>query len=241
MNTSHVRDNANVFQLFNSYAKAVLGNKSVGVSGKNDASNSGEKPVRVSVSNKENEESSNEALISMTNSLERKDDEGPSLDGRQEHEKPLDVDNYDSNTSIPEVVEDLSSLDKSSDKEERLAHHNNGLDDLDISLRNRLLHQDNCQVRPVAAVNDSSIVSLSTPPVTVQNLSEESCSTKSICRMHTPEYTVLIPVSNTMYSFNENAVSTVLKNKDWITFRRSIRRIHGVWIRRIDSPRRQTQ
>nr|GEX41450.1 hybrid signal transduction histidine kinase M [Tanacetum cinerariifolium] len=81
------------------------------------------------------------------------------------------------NTSIPEVVEDLSSLDRSSDKAERLAHHNNGLDDLDISLRNRLLHQDKCRVRPVAAVNDSSIVSSSTSPSTVLNLSEESCST----------------------------------------------------------------
>ncbi|GJV55266.1 RNA-directed DNA polymerase, eukaryota [Tanacetum coccineum] len=63
MNTQPVRDNANVFQSFNSYAKAVLGNKSVGVSGNNDACNSGEKPVGVSVSNKENEESSNEALM----------------------------------------------------------------------------------------------------------------------------------------------------------------------------------
>nr|GEY54904.1 hypothetical protein CTI12_AA509060 [Tanacetum cinerariifolium] len=44
------------------------------------------------------------------------------------------------NTSIPEVVEDLSSLDRSRHKAERLAHHNNGLDDIDISLRNRLLH-----------------------------------------------------------------------------------------------------
>nr|GEX84006.1 5-oxoprolinase-like protein [Tanacetum cinerariifolium] len=57
MNTQPVRDNANVFQSFNSYTKAVLGNKSVGVSGINDASNSGEKPVGVSVSNKANEES----------------------------------------------------------------------------------------------------------------------------------------------------------------------------------------
>nr|GFA66984.1 RNA-directed DNA polymerase, eukaryota [Tanacetum cinerariifolium] len=82
------------------------------------------------------------------------------------------------NTSIPEVVEDLSSLDRSSDKAERLAHHNNSLDDLDISLRNRLLHQDKCRVRPVkAAVNDSSIMSPSTPPITVLNLAEESCST----------------------------------------------------------------
>nr|GEU38489.1 hypothetical protein [Tanacetum cinerariifolium] len=187
---------------------------------------------------------------SMTDSLERKDDEGPSLNGGPEHEEPLDVDNGDSvsskddnndsdsssemsstsrlmrevdvlgvdsdhvdsfeegeiigdsvlnndgcvkdcmeknldddvekdieycsknvtekcgvNTSIPEVVKDLSSLDRSSDKAERLAHHNNGLDDLDISLCNRLLHQDKCWVRPVkAAVNDSSIVSPSTPP-----------------------------------------------------------------------------
>ncbi|GKC53711.1 5-oxoprolinase-like protein [Tanacetum coccineum] len=476
MNTQPVRDNANVFQLFNSYAKAVLGNKSVGVSGNNDACNSGEKPVGVSVSNKANEESSNEALMfiseddyidfdgmersilakvkdlsvftdllkymssegfvdvglryvggrwvwlefdstdqvesvkklkdvsydfipdercvwidlvglplaswapevykklggrwgfsvftdmvndgpmshgkvcvlteslhcvldsfkvsyrnrsycitatefaywapniestedkSMTDSLERKDDEGPSLDGGSEHEEPLDVDNCDSvsskddnndsdsssemsstsrlmrevdvrgvdsdhvdsfeegeiigdsvlnndgcvkdcmeknldddvekdiedcsknvtekcgvvnnnmsnnvegeiledhfdgdrgndtiednadlnpstnvyldvnqNTSIPEVVEDLSSLDRSSDKAERLAHHNNGLDDLDISLRNRLLHQDKCRVRSVkAAVNDSSIVSPSTPPGTDLNLAEESYST----------------------------------------------------------------
>nr|GEY95296.1 RNA-directed DNA polymerase, eukaryota, nucleotide-binding alpha-beta plait domain protein [Tanacetum cinerariifolium] len=141
---------------------------------------------------------------SMTDSLKRKDDEGPSLDGGPEHEEPLDVDNCDSvsskdikdcsknvtekcrvvnnnmynnveggilednfygnrrndtiednahvnpstniyldvnqNTSIPEVVEDLSSLDRSRHKAERLAHHNNGLDDSDISLRNRLLH-----------------------------------------------------------------------------------------------------
>nr|GEU73775.1 hypothetical protein [Tanacetum cinerariifolium] len=63
MNTQPVRDNANVFQSFNSYAKAVLGNKSVGVSGSNDASNSGEKPVGVSVSNTANEESSTEALM----------------------------------------------------------------------------------------------------------------------------------------------------------------------------------
>nr|GEY36549.1 hypothetical protein CTI12_AA509060 [Tanacetum cinerariifolium] len=61
--TQPVRDNENVFQSFNSYAKAVLGNKSVGVSGNNDASNSGEKPVGVLVSNKANEESSNESLM----------------------------------------------------------------------------------------------------------------------------------------------------------------------------------
>nr|GEU45652.1 zinc finger CCCH domain-containing protein 19 [Tanacetum cinerariifolium] len=82
------------------------------------------------------------------------------------------------NTSIPEVVEDLSSLDRSSDKAERLAHHNNGLDDLDISLCNRLLHQDKCRVRPVkAAVNDSSIVFPSMLSGTLLNLAEEYCST----------------------------------------------------------------
>ncbi|GKD93247.1 hypothetical protein Tco_1373084, partial [Tanacetum coccineum] len=74
------------------------------------------------------------------------------------------------NTSIPEVVEDLSSLDRSSDKADRLTHHNNGLGDLDISLRNRLLHQDKCRFRSVkAAVNDSNIVSPSTPPGTDLN------------------------------------------------------------------------
>nr|GEZ78597.1 hypothetical protein [Tanacetum cinerariifolium] len=79
---------------------------------------------------------------------------------------------------VKDFVEDLSSLDRSSDKAERLAHHNNGLDDLDISLRNRLLHQHKCRVRTVkAAVNDSSIVSPSTPPGSVLNLAEESCST----------------------------------------------------------------
>nr|GEU97118.1 nucleotide-binding alpha-beta plait domain-containing protein [Tanacetum cinerariifolium] len=77
MNTQPVRDNANVFQSFNSYAKAVLGNKSVGVNllvsnlkvtwmgGFHlfaDVAN-GEKPMGVSVSNKTNEESSNEALM----------------------------------------------------------------------------------------------------------------------------------------------------------------------------------
>nr|GFA66516.1 RNA-directed DNA polymerase, eukaryota [Tanacetum cinerariifolium] len=63
MNTQPVHDNANIFQSFNSYDKAVLGNKSVGMSGNDDASNSGEKPVGVSVCNKANKESSNEALM----------------------------------------------------------------------------------------------------------------------------------------------------------------------------------
>nr|GEY81939.1 hypothetical protein [Tanacetum cinerariifolium] len=111
---------------------------------------------------------------SMTDSLKRKDDEGPSLDGGLKHEEPLDVDNCDSVSS----KDDNNDSDSSSDKAERLAHHNNGLDDLDISLRNRLLHQDKCRVRPVkAAVIDSIIVSSSTPPGTILNLAEESCST----------------------------------------------------------------
>nr|GEV28278.1 nucleotide-binding alpha-beta plait domain-containing protein [Tanacetum cinerariifolium] len=282
MNTQPVRDNANVFQSFNSYAKAVLGNKSVGVSGNNDASNSGEKPVGVSVSNKANEESSNEALMfiseddcidldgmersilakvkdlsvitdllkymssegfvdvglryvggrwvwlefdstyqveSVKNSKNLDDDVEKDIedcsknvtekcgmvnnnvsnnvkceiledhfDGDRRNdtiEDNADVNpstnvylDVNQNTSIPEVVEDLSSLDRSSDKAKRLAHHNNDLDDLDISLRNRLLHQDKCRVRTInAAVNDSSIVSPSTPPGTVLNLAEESCST----------------------------------------------------------------
>nr|GEZ72265.1 RNA-directed DNA polymerase, eukaryota [Tanacetum cinerariifolium] len=74
---------------------------------------------------------------STTNSLERKDDEGPSLDGGSEHEEPLD------------------NLD----------------DDVEKDI-------EDCRVRPVkAAVNDSSIVSPSTPSVTDLNLAEESCST----------------------------------------------------------------
>nr|GEW18629.1 protein vascular associated death 1, chloroplastic [Tanacetum cinerariifolium] len=154
MNTQLVRDNANVFQSFNSYAKAVLSNKSVGVSGNNDAS---------------------EILEDHFDGDRRNDTIEDNADISPSTNVYLDV---NQNTSIPEVVEDLSSLDRSSDKAERLSHHNNGLDDLDISLRNRLLHQDKCRVRPVkAAVNDSSILSPSTPPGTVLNLDEESRST----------------------------------------------------------------
>nr|GFC90531.1 hypothetical protein CTI12_AA053730 [Tanacetum cinerariifolium] len=47
----------------------------------------------------------------MTNSLERKDDEGPSLDGGQEHEEPLDVDNCDSVSS----KDDNNDYDSSSE------------------------------------------------------------------------------------------------------------------------------
>nr|GEV02078.1 hypothetical protein CTI12_AA443780 [Tanacetum cinerariifolium] len=189
--------------------------ETMGVSGNNDASNSGEKLVGVSVSNKANEESSNEALMfiseddcidldgmersilakvkdlnvikdllkyissedercvwidlvgfplaswapevcvlteslhrvlesfkvlyrnrsycitatkfaywapnnestedkSMTDSLERKDDEGPSLDGGPEHEEPLDVDNCDSVLSKDDNNNSNSSSEMSS-------------------------------------------------------------------------------------------------------------------------------
>nr|GEV11832.1 RNA-directed DNA polymerase, eukaryota [Tanacetum cinerariifolium] len=193
MNTQPVRDNANVFQSFNSYAKAVLGNKSVGVSGNNDASNSREKPAGVSVSNKAKEESSNEALMFVSK------DDCIDLDGMKRSilakVKDLsvitDLLKYISSEGFVDVgvryvgghwvwlesdsTDQVESV-KNSKNAERLAHHNNGLDDLDISPRNRLLHQDKCRVRPVATVNDSSIVSLSTPPGTVLNLSEESCS-----------------------------------------------------------------
>ncbi|PWA46408.1 hypothetical protein CTI12_AA509060 [Artemisia annua] len=302
MNTQPVRDNANVFQTFKSYAEAILGNKLVGVSGNNiNASNSGEKLVGGVDTLGDVGFSWNLILRirtkSMIDSLERKDDEGPSLDGGSEHEKPLDVDNCDSDSSKDdnndsdsycemsstsrlmrevdvrgvdsdhvdsfeegeiigesvlnddgcvkdcmvkkldddvekdielcsnnvtekcgvvnnimsnnvegEILEDhfdgdrgndtiedkadvnpstnvslevnhnTSTLDRSSAKAERLAHHNNGLDD-DVFLLDRLLYQDKCRVRPVkAAVNDSSIVSPSTPPGTDLNLAEESCS-----------------------------------------------------------------
>nr|GFB11225.1 hypothetical protein [Tanacetum cinerariifolium] len=66
-----------------------------------------------------------------------------------------------------DTIEDNADVNPSTnvylDVNQNTTHHNNGLVDLDISLRNRLLHQDKCQVRPVkAAVNDSSIVSCST-------------------------------------------------------------------------------
>ena len=66
MNSKPVSDNGNVFQSFNSYAKVVLGNKSTGMSGNNDASNEGAKSVGVSVCNKVNEELGNEAVMSIS-------------------------------------------------------------------------------------------------------------------------------------------------------------------------------
>nr|GEV13401.1 purine permease [Tanacetum cinerariifolium] len=332
MNTQPVRDNANVFQSFNSYAKAVLGNKSVGVSGNNDASNSGEKPVgvsklggrwgcsvftdmvndgplshgkvcvlieslhrvleslKVSYRNRSycitatefaywasNIESTEDK--SMIDSLERKDDEGPSLDGGSEHEEPLDVDNCDSVSSkddnndldsssemsstsrlmrevdVPgvdsdhvdsfeecEIIGDSvlnndgcvkdymeKNLDDDVEKDiedcsknvtEKCVVVNNNMsnnvkgeileghfdgdrrndtieDNVDVNPSTNVyldvnqntsipkvvedfssLDRNKCQVRPVkAVVNDSSIVSPSTPPGTVLNLAEESCST----------------------------------------------------------------
>nr|GEW29600.1 DUF4283 domain protein [Tanacetum cinerariifolium] len=51
---------------------------------------------------------------SMTDSLERKDDEGPSLDGGPEHEEPLDVDNCDSVSSKYDNKDSDSSNEMSS-------------------------------------------------------------------------------------------------------------------------------
>nr|GFD63147.1 hypothetical protein CTI12_AA053730 [Tanacetum cinerariifolium] len=50
----------------------------------------------------------------MTDSLERKDDEGPSLDGGPEHEQPLDVDNCDSVSSKDDNNDSDSSSEMSS-------------------------------------------------------------------------------------------------------------------------------
>ncbi|GKD55415.1 hypothetical protein Tco_1288802, partial [Tanacetum coccineum] len=51
---------------------------------------------------------------SMTDSLERKNDEGPSLDGGSEHEEPLDVDNCDSASSKDDNNDSDSSSEMSS-------------------------------------------------------------------------------------------------------------------------------
>ncbi|GKF08155.1 hypothetical protein Tco_0042379, partial [Tanacetum coccineum] len=51
-NSQSVSINENVFQSFNSYAKAVLGNKSVDMSGKYGTSNAGAEYVGVSDCNK---------------------------------------------------------------------------------------------------------------------------------------------------------------------------------------------
>nr|GEW19128.1 hypothetical protein [Tanacetum cinerariifolium] len=51
---------------------------------------------------------------SMTDSLERNDDEGPSLDGGPKHKEPLDVDNYDSVSSKDDNNDSDSSSEMSS-------------------------------------------------------------------------------------------------------------------------------
>nr|GEZ05717.1 hypothetical protein [Tanacetum cinerariifolium] len=51
---------------------------------------------------------------SITDSLERKDDEGPSLDGGPEHEEPLDVDNCDLVSSKDDNNDSVSSSEMSS-------------------------------------------------------------------------------------------------------------------------------
>nr|GFC91499.1 hypothetical protein CTI12_AA443780 [Tanacetum cinerariifolium] len=65
-NFQSVSINENVFQSFNSYAKAVLGNKSVDMSGKYGASNAGAESVGVSDCNKVHKESGNEAVMSIS-------------------------------------------------------------------------------------------------------------------------------------------------------------------------------
>ncbi|GJX39942.1 hypothetical protein Tco_0254932 [Tanacetum coccineum] len=65
-NSQSVSINENVFQSFNSYAKAVLGNKSVDMSGKYGTSNAGAESVGVSDCNKVNKEAGNEAVMSIS-------------------------------------------------------------------------------------------------------------------------------------------------------------------------------
>ncbi|GJZ64175.1 nucleotide-binding alpha-beta plait domain-containing protein [Tanacetum coccineum] len=65
-NSQSVSINENVFQSFNSYAKAVLGNKSVDMSGKYGTSNAGAESVGVSDCNKVYKEAGNDAVMSIT-------------------------------------------------------------------------------------------------------------------------------------------------------------------------------
>ncbi|GKE18983.1 RNA-directed DNA polymerase, eukaryota, partial [Tanacetum coccineum] len=65
-NSQFVSINENVFQSFNSYAKAVLGNKSVDMSGKYGTSNAGAESVGVSDCNKVYKEAGNEAVMSIS-------------------------------------------------------------------------------------------------------------------------------------------------------------------------------
>ncbi|GKA50007.1 hypothetical protein Tco_0743080 [Tanacetum coccineum] len=65
-NSQSVSINENVFQSFNSYAKAVMGNKSVDMSGKYGTSNAGAESVGVSDCNKVYKEAGNEAVMSIS-------------------------------------------------------------------------------------------------------------------------------------------------------------------------------
>nr|GEV99967.1 reverse transcriptase domain-containing protein [Tanacetum cinerariifolium] len=142
---------------------------------------------------------------STTNSLKRKDDEGPSLDGGSEHEEPLDVDNCDADASENENNDSDSSSEMSSTSRLMREVDVRGVDSVHVDSfeegeinDDSVLNNNGCvndcmeknldddvekdiedyRVRPVkAAVNDSSIVSPSTPSVTDLNLAEESCST----------------------------------------------------------------
>nr|GFA82383.1 zinc finger CCCH domain-containing protein 19 [Tanacetum cinerariifolium] len=113
---------------------------------------------------------------STTNSLKRKDVEGPSLDGGSEHEEPLDVDNYDSDASENENNDSDSSSEMSSTSRLMREVDVRGVDSVHVDSFEEDIKD--CRVRPVkAAVKDSSIESPSTPSVTDLNLAEESCST----------------------------------------------------------------
>ncbi|GKE09121.1 hypothetical protein Tco_1412672, partial [Tanacetum coccineum] len=65
-NSQSVSINDNVFQSFNSYAKAVLGNKSVDMSGKYGTSYAGAESVGVSDCNKVYKKAGNEAVMSIS-------------------------------------------------------------------------------------------------------------------------------------------------------------------------------
>nr|GFD03506.1 hypothetical protein CTI12_AA053730 [Tanacetum cinerariifolium] len=110
-----------------------------------------------------------------------KDDEGPSLEGGPEYEEPLDVDNCDSvsskddnndSDSSSEMLSSTSQLMREVDVCEVDNDHVDSFKEGEI-IGDSVLNND----RPVkAAVNDSNIVSSSTPAGTVLNLAEESCS-----------------------------------------------------------------
>nr|GFA26196.1 RNA-directed DNA polymerase, eukaryota [Tanacetum cinerariifolium] len=129
---------------------------------------------------------------STTNSLERKNDEGPSLDGGSKHKEPLDVDNCDSDASENENNDSDSSSEMSSTSRLMREVDVRGVDSVHVDSfeegeinGDSVLNNDgcvndcmeknldddvekdikDCRVRPVkAAVNDSSIVSPSMPP-----------------------------------------------------------------------------